>query len=50
MLDHAARADWTLDPERITCPVRVVWGTADRLLPWPTAAVRFRSEIRPADR
>ena len=24
-------------PSAITCPVRVVWGTDDRLLPWPTA-------------
>lgn len=33
--------------ERITCPVRVVWGTGDRLLTWPSAAVRFRSEWLP---
>ena len=33
---------YALDLARITCPVRVVWGTADRLLPWPGAAARFR--------
>src|SRR5699024_4319814 len=30
MLEHAPTADWTLDAERITCPVRIVWGTDDR--------------------
>ncbi len=33
---------YALDLARITCPVRIVWGTADRLLPWPGAAARFR--------
>ena len=28
----------------ITCPVRVVWGTDDRLLPWPGSAARFRDD------
>jgi pimeloyl-ACP methyl ester carboxylesterase len=49
MLDHAARADWRVDAERITCPVRVVWGTADRLLPWPSAAARLRAQLPTAD-
>jgi len=31
-----------LDAERITCPVRIVWGAEDKLLPWPSAAARFR--------
>jgi pimeloyl-ACP methyl ester carboxylesterase len=35
-------ASWTLHAERIDCPVRIVWGAADRLLPWPGAAERFR--------
>jgi pimeloyl-ACP methyl ester carboxylesterase len=29
-------------PDRL--PVRVVWGTADRLLAWPSAAVRLRRD------
>jgi pimeloyl-ACP methyl ester carboxylesterase len=33
---------YALDLARISCPVRIVWGTADRLLPWPAAAARFR--------
>ena len=38
---------WTLEAERIDCPVRIVWGTADRILPWPNAAVRFRDDWVP---
>ena len=38
---------WPLDPERITCPVRVVWGTEDQLLTWPSAALRYRDELLP---
>jgi pimeloyl-ACP methyl ester carboxylesterase len=41
------RTGWQLDAERIECPVRVVWGTADRILHWPSAAVRFREEWLP---
>ena len=47
MVEYALDAEWTLDAERITCPVRVVWGTADALLPWPSAAARFRGEWLP---
>lgn len=41
LIDNALREGWSLDPERIACPVRVLWGTADRLLPWPRAAERY---------
>jgi pimeloyl-ACP methyl ester carboxylesterase len=47
MIDYALGAEWTLDAEHITCPVRIVWGTADRLLPWPSAAHRYRREWLP---
>jgi pimeloyl-ACP methyl ester carboxylesterase len=47
LLEHGLRAEWMLDAERIACPVRIVWGTEDRLLPWPAAAVRFRTEWLP---
>jgi len=39
--------EWALDAARIECPVRVVWGTEDKLLPWPTAAARFREQLLP---
>lgn len=47
LIDHASREGWPLDAERITCPARIVWGTEDRLLPWPSAAVRFRDDWLP---
>jgi pimeloyl-ACP methyl ester carboxylesterase len=46
-LDLALREGWSLDAERIACPVRVVWGNDDRLLPWPAAAARFRDDWLP---
>jgi pimeloyl-ACP methyl ester carboxylesterase len=49
LIEHALRASWSLDAERITCPVRIVWGTDDRLLPWPSAAARFRGWLPHAD-
>lgn len=45
--DQALRDGFALDPERIACPVRVVWGLEDQLLPWPTAAARYRHEWLP---
>jgi pimeloyl-ACP methyl ester carboxylesterase len=47
MIENALRERWSLDAERIGCPVRIVWGTADRLLPWPSAAVRYRRDWLP---
>src|SRR5262249_27821286 len=49
LLDNARREPWHLDAQRIACPVRMVWGTSDRLLPWPSAAARFRDELPHAD-
>jgi pimeloyl-ACP methyl ester carboxylesterase len=47
LLEYGLGFDWGLDAERIECPVRIVWGTEDRLLPWPSAAARFRDEWLP---
>jgi pimeloyl-ACP methyl ester carboxylesterase len=47
MIESGRCLGWDLDAERITCPVRVVWGTDDRLLPWPAAAARLRAELLP---
>jgi pimeloyl-ACP methyl ester carboxylesterase len=44
-LEIAVRDGWQLGP--IGCPVRIVWGTGDKVLPWPSAAVRFRDEWVP---
>ena len=49
LIDYALTHGWSVDAERITCPVRFVWGTADRLLPWPRAAERYRAHLPTAD-
>ncbi|MDQ1632909.1 MAG: hypothetical protein QOC80_2881, partial [Frankiaceae bacterium] len=48
LVDYARREGWKLDAEKIACPVRIVWGTADRLLEWPAAAARYRDDWLPA--
>ncbi len=48
LIEHGLREGYDeLDAQAIACPVRIVWGTADRLLPWPSAAARFRHEWLP---
>jgi len=47
VLEVAVRDGWELAAERITCPVRIVWGSNDKVLPWPSAAARFREEWLP---
>ena len=47
LIDHALREGYSLDAEKITCPVRVLWGAEDRLLPLPSAAARFRHDWLP---
>ncbi len=47
MIAFARREGYGLDAERIACPVRIVWGTADALLEWPSAAVRYRRDWLP---
>jgi pimeloyl-ACP methyl ester carboxylesterase len=47
LIDHAIDEGWDLDAKRIECPVRIVWGTEDKLLAWPTAAARFRDDWLP---
>ena len=47
MIETVLREGYDLDAERITCPVRVVWGTDDQLLPWPSSAARFIDDWLP---
>jgi pimeloyl-ACP methyl ester carboxylesterase len=49
LIDYALGSEWPLDFARIDCPVRIAGGTEDRLLPWPSAAERFRSGLPRAD-
>ncbi len=44
---QALRGGWSVEADKIECPVRVVWGTDDRVLPWPSAAARYRDEWLP---
>jgi pimeloyl-ACP methyl ester carboxylesterase len=47
MVALARRDGWRLDARRVECPVRIVWGTEDRLLPWPASALRYRRDWLP---
>jgi pimeloyl-ACP methyl ester carboxylesterase len=45
LIAHARLHGWPLDPLAVRCPVRVLWGLEDRLLPWPRAAERYRGSL-----
>jgi pimeloyl-ACP methyl ester carboxylesterase len=47
LVEYARHAAWDLAADRIDCPVRIVWGSEDRLLPWPQSAARYRYEWLP---
>jgi pimeloyl-ACP methyl ester carboxylesterase len=47
MIDAALREGYEIDAEHVTCPVRILWGTSDRLLPLPEGAVRYRRDWLP---
>jgi pimeloyl-ACP methyl ester carboxylesterase len=47
LVAFADETGWHVDAEAVRCPVRVVWGTEDKLLAWPTAAARFREDWVP---
>ena len=47
LIEYATREGWDLDAGEIACPVRIAWGTADKILVWPTTAARFRGDWLP---
>lgn len=47
MIECALVEGYDLDAELVTCPVRIVWGMSDRLLPLPMSAVRYRRDWLP---
>jgi pimeloyl-ACP methyl ester carboxylesterase len=47
LVEHAEQKGWDIDAPAVECPVRLVWGTEDRLLVLPDAAYRFRNEWFP---
>jgi pimeloyl-ACP methyl ester carboxylesterase len=49
LVEYAEREGWRLDPDRVDCPVRLAWGTDDKILVLPGAAARFRAELPEAE-
>jgi pimeloyl-ACP methyl ester carboxylesterase len=47
LIEHARQNGYHVEAEQIACPVRIVWGIEDRVLPWPRAALRYRTEWLP---
>ena len=47
LVERALHQGWRVDPATIDAPVRIVWGTDDRLLEWPRAAARYRQDWFP---
>jgi pimeloyl-ACP methyl ester carboxylesterase len=47
LIDFALEHGYDLDAAAVTCPVRIVWGSEDRLLLWPASAERYRSDWLP---
>lgn len=47
LVEYARREGWSLDAASITCPVRVVWGDTDLILPAGVADVRYRTDWLP---
>src|SRR6185369_11117260 len=45
LIAHARRHGWPLDASKVRCPVRMLWGMEDKLLPWPAAAERYRRTL-----
>ena len=44
-MELARRERYPVELDRIDCPVRIVWGTEDRLLSYPSATVRWREGL-----
>ena len=47
LIEYALREGWPPRRRADRLPGAVVWGTEDRLLPWPSAAVRYRRDWLP---
>ena len=47
LIEYARDHGWSLDAAAIECPVRVVWGTADKVLAYPLTAARYRDDWLP---
>ncbi|MGA7396857.1 MAG: alpha/beta fold hydrolase [Solirubrobacterales bacterium] len=47
LVQSAVEEGWSLNAERVSCPVRLVWGTEDRILEMNVASPRFRNDWLP---
>ena len=45
LIANAREHGWPLDPAKIGCPVRIVWGTEDQLIPYPRSAAHYRRSL-----
>lgn len=49
MIDAIEARGWPPLAGPVDVPTRIVWGTADKILPWPSAAERYREQLPDAD-
>lgn len=49
LIERGRRDGWRVDPERIRCPVRFVWGGDDRILEWPRTSALYRQQFPHAE-
>ncbi|MCW2921631.1 MAG: alpha/beta hydrolase fold protein [Thermoleophilia bacterium] len=49
LLSMSDELTWAVDGDRIDCPVRIVWGTADRVLLHPVAGDSYRTWLPNAE-
>jgi len=45
LIANAREHGWPLDPSQVGCPVRIVWGLDDKLLPYPRSAERYKRSL-----
>ncbi len=49
LIAYVRREGWSVATPEAECPVRIVWGTEDRILPLPAAAAGYREAFPQAD-
>ena len=49
LLEYAETSDFELDTGAIGCPLRIVWGKRDLILPWPGYTARYREQLGGAE-
>jgi len=47
LIEFALENGWSLAAEKIDCPLRIVWGTEDKILAWPRSAAGYRNDLFP---